>query len=1715
MKPILNLLGWAGLAAGLVLIVGSMRDEPPQPRATPTVTALVEPSPTPEVPFARFPIDEARSVHLDVDEDVVEQLTPRERLDQTRDWLLYTVAAASGLAADELNRSLHDLPAVRHGYMRHVASFDYGPTRSCSLGGGRVVAVIPSGPPARREADLCEIADGQRKNLGSPPTTLVVFEYEIDPDGRGARLTRRADRDGPSLFRPEQGYFEAKVRSLDDLSSFMGGIDDVTFARVEPEGLVLGGRKVGDRPYRGVGVEDVAAIWQAERAIHQRLAKFESETKAKVDAFNSRWAGRTYRGAAQGQSLKAEHDAEWEALEGEVIGERMRLGLVNGSGFSLDPTHDFEGLGRYVEGLEGELARLSSPVNPNVPAGEIAGARSAIERGDWGPLLNLAARLRSSPGTVEKTMAGMFDIWAEQTRISGELDFGGMAARLAPAARDLDEARRGARAGITAEDFRAIREAASRGDVGPMLNQAGLLGRGDSAIDRALAARLRAILAARQGRRIVDTSGMARWLASMQADLASDGPGGPADLASAIGSALDQAAKGDPSRWRSLGLRLSTSGGPLARAVGAAILESRSVEGPVNDIGGSARDARDLQADLTAMAELDRAASDPEGLLRSIRALERGDEAPVRELLAGVASSRTRLSMAIGGEIEQAAGRFRERATAALVADLVECEARSHELGGDVDPAGLSEAVAALEKKDFAPFEALMARLLDSPDPLCRAYGGVLWQEVRRFRRPESAKMAALLSRFAESIAAYASGDRAILSPAGLHRAGEALAGRPLPELSVASDPLAGLFGVLPPQALEGLNPESREMLRQPRKSAGPKKRSSRLERIGPLFEWIEGLQKSGDLFATILGHQIERGVKKYAFQAARYDGDLKGTEVGMVLFYTDLLAKLWALDFLDNQPGRLIDDFKSMTSVEVSPIYAKEEQALSNTRLWFGHEDRGFQVAEGGRSLILGRVATRIYAASSTSLRPGEESAANATSEAFLGWWNDHYGEVARYEPEYERLNEIMKWSLLISWLNEDNRGELLGFLDPVAVDHSRWFADWAGARPELRFRRWDRIGFYPAGYRGSTTESLPLLRSDTYLKFGGPFALAGGVSLAPKELFKARAALSEGVESALRRPNINYATATEGGLAFKTFQETRFALKSSTGRAAGLEAVPKAGTKLRGRMCEMLDAKFERALSRESGSLTVDTRVGGKDLAGLRVAEEPGGFRVGVEARELDTMQVLARRASRGGDPLSNLARHPEVESATRVGADVYLVRLKGSPTWYKLGGEGGPAAGPGTGRLARIADMKPGSRTYELANLDEAAAKAELVKGEAIRIEWSGTGSDGVKIDLTARGPPATAEAIEVRAGEATFPGKLDRSTGAVYLDRSSLPGPLAEDPGRLHGLLARSKGGPGRGPIGSVEGRAATRLTLDEGRSTADRFAREVGEGRFGELADEISRAPDASRARMNADLRDGLGRCEQLAEARMYAKATFELELLEQAHGPLPDIRLRKAVVEIRAGRTADALDPLNRGLEGRLRDPSKFYEEVNARLGNPDIDPAVRRDLGRATEASLWRDLQVDGRVPPGKIEAYVDGDGLNLAIRRGEPIAGKPASLRKAIDGKAPIYVQDAPGLNHLDWGISTERSLQEVLSGDLGIVVEVPDGGIARFSPTRVYSGTKAAPELAVKFDLVRPTGHSWSSPGVPNLARSVGSGGTGDDDDEEERRLAYFVIAKAARP
>ena len=217
--------------------------------------------------FARLPVGQRKPVDLEMSGSTGAVLSPREQGDQLRDWLLYLVVKEAGLTPDEFNRALFDVPAVRHGFVEQVANFEFGPTRSCVIGDGEVVALVPRWVSEEERKDqLAHVADEQRKNLGRIPERVHVFEYGLAVRGQRGSLTRLADVDGKELFTAEYGYHEKQVSDLDALSGFLTKVQDVTCAKKSGGGLLLGGRKLLARAYRGFRPEDVAAVWQIGRA---------------------------------------------------------------------------------------------------------------------------------------------------------------------------------------------------------------------------------------------------------------------------------------------------------------------------------------------------------------------------------------------------------------------------------------------------------------------------------------------------------------------------------------------------------------------------------------------------------------------------------------------------------------------------------------------------------------------------------------------------------------------------------------------------------------------------------------------------------------------------------------------------------------------------------------------------------------------------------------------------------------------------------------------------------------------------------------------------------------------------------------------------------------------------------------------------------------------------------------------------------------------------------------------------------------------------------------------------------------------------------------------------------------------------------------------------------------------------------------------------------
>jgi hypothetical protein len=96
--------------------------------------------------------------------------TALERRNQLRDWLLYTVVSDAGLDDEALSSVLYDLPPLRSGYTEPVSRFEYGRTRSRTIGAGEVIALVPRALPTSPIANTRPAASVRRPCTSSSTT---------------------------------------------------------------------------------------------------------------------------------------------------------------------------------------------------------------------------------------------------------------------------------------------------------------------------------------------------------------------------------------------------------------------------------------------------------------------------------------------------------------------------------------------------------------------------------------------------------------------------------------------------------------------------------------------------------------------------------------------------------------------------------------------------------------------------------------------------------------------------------------------------------------------------------------------------------------------------------------------------------------------------------------------------------------------------------------------------------------------------------------------------------------------------------------------------------------------------------------------------------------------------------------------------------------------------------------------------------------------------------------------------------------------------------------------------------------------------------------------------------------------------------------------------------------------------------------------------------
>lgn len=218
----------------------------------------------------------------------------------------------------------------------------------------------------------------------------------------------------------------------------------------------------------------------------------------------------------------------------------------------------------------------------------------------------------------------------------------------------------------------------------------------------------------------------------------------------------------------------------------------------------------------------------------------------------------------------------------------------------------------------------------------------------------------------------------------------------------------------------------------------------------------------------------------------ARYDGELRGTEVGMTLFYTDYVAKDWVNGVGTGVPAEAVEGFEPDPKARTPWGHCEGfgESGGESGRLWFGQNDAAFSFQDN--RITIGAQPTRLFARSDGAA--GEEVESSYSFGRGLRWWDRHYQMVADYEPQYQRLDQIMRWAAALEWLGPD----VTKLPSYAGVRDDLRFADWYREHDNLRER-----GQIPFVSPPSAEEESVLTVPSVAYQDCGWIRIRGGVSL------------------------------------------------------------------------------------------------------------------------------------------------------------------------------------------------------------------------------------------------------------------------------------------------------------------------------------------------------------------------------------------------------------------------------------------------------------------------------------------------------------------------------------------------------------------------------------------------------------------------------------------
>jgi hypothetical protein len=344
-----------------------------------------------------------------------------------------------------------------------------------------------------------------------------------------------------------------------------------------------------------------------------------------------------------------------------------------------------------------------------------------------------------------------------------------------------------------------------------------------------------------------------------------------------------------------------------------------------------------------------------------------------------------------------------------------------------------------------------------------------------------------------------------------------------------------------------------------------------------------------------------------------------------------------------------------------------------------------------------------------------------------------------------------------------------------------------------------------------------------------------------------------------------------------------------------------------------------------------------------------------------------------------------------------------------------------------------------------------------------------------------PPPNAKPVQIEYRGKQWAAYVDEGN-RTYVRWSDVPDELRSAPQRLQAVMIR------------------------QGASAADYapIVRDFETANYPDAASRLARDPKAYRAALDNQLKEELQNYEQLVSQNKLNEAGQRLDYLMDIHGKRPELMLRRALEDLGTGRPDSALKLLEEAGGKKMIDPDRFYAEIDERIANGHLTP---QDAQSLREFRAYMEIEQQMLIKNDLLQRfYVSVDNGHFNLWKDAKLVTENSSVEAlSAHPHAPIYIQDTPGLNHLDFNpaVSPERLRPLVTSGKISIE-QVQSAELATYRPSLILEH-----EAQTKLRLAEPIG--WSVPRTLPRMQTNNGNCNGQAGKNADCGYVYVIVEK----